>query len=371
MTIEETIRTALRKNPHTPEIGFDDRSDRQLLSLTSQSVRRKWPAVRWIAATLCMTLALATALAASVEEVNAMLYQWWPEGAKALMPVNAVCENQGIRMEVLSAVAEKEKLLMIFSAQDLEADRLSGNTQVEMEIPSMPGSYGASKDSAEPVYDAENRKVTSSEYSVYSKDLSYTGENLMLRVPWLQDVEATETDLLPLLDRYREKAAYVAAPENARILWQIGDVSWKVPADLQVLDPAGSLEIPLCDGAALSGIGIRDGLLHVQLHYLDNHWIEIRQDNHKMSYVPVSGFVSLTFPEDGTLEDYANQGLNGIGSLGWDEDQDGNCDWEEYLFTLPPEGLERASLQAKMEVQKTPLMGPWEVTVPFRMIQYR
>ena len=63
---------------------------------------------------------MATALAGAVnEDFNTVLYETWPEFARLLMPVNLTYEDQGIRMEVLSAVAYDKAMLITFSLQDL------------------------------------------------------------------------------------------------------------------------------------------------------------------------------------------------------------------------------------------------------------
>ena len=62
---------------------------------------------------LVLVLFIATAVAGATNEAfNAWLYQQWPELALKLMPVNLSCEDQGIRMEVISAVIQDSELLL-------------------------------------------------------------------------------------------------------------------------------------------------------------------------------------------------------------------------------------------------------------------
>ena len=73
----------------------------------------------FVLAMILVTACIATAVAAAVsEDFNTWLYQLWPEAALKLMPVDLSYEDNGIRMEVLSAAAEGSEVLITYTLED-------------------------------------------------------------------------------------------------------------------------------------------------------------------------------------------------------------------------------------------------------------
>ena len=74
------------------------------------AVRRR--GIRLVALVAAMMLGMMgafTALATVSEPVNDLLYSLWPYAAQSLKPVQLSCEDQGIRMEVLSVAVEGQE----------------------------------------------------------------------------------------------------------------------------------------------------------------------------------------------------------------------------------------------------------------------
>jgi hypothetical protein len=127
--LKDELKTALQALRPTPPAGFDERSDMQILKLTSGERRtRRMPRAAVVLCVILAVMTLATALAATVDVFNTRLHAYWPEAAEFLMPVNKSCESEGIRMEVLSAVVKGNKAHVTFSLQDLEGDRIDAYT---------------------------------------------------------------------------------------------------------------------------------------------------------------------------------------------------------------------------------------------------
>ena len=59
-----------------------------------------------------LLIGTVTALAAGVEDINAMLYKIWPEAARALRPLDLSVEEAGIRLDILSASLTDDQLLI-------------------------------------------------------------------------------------------------------------------------------------------------------------------------------------------------------------------------------------------------------------------
>ena len=92
---------------------------------------------------------------------------------------------------------------------------------------------------------------------------------------------------------------------------------------MMVLNTNNSLEIPVIDGVTLTGIGIVDGSLHIQIRYADIH----HTDNH--------GFLTLSDKSGNSYEEGLRK--QEVGSVSWfGENHDS---WEEYIFDEYPEDL--------------------------------
>ena len=110
-----------------------------------------------VIALLLLCLAMAVAGATS-ETVNGWLYQQWPRLATLLMPVNMSCEDQGIRMEVISAVAEGNEVLINYSMQDLEGNRIDENSSAYFDM-IYAGTNNYNGGGYDSVYDPEEKKL--------------------------------------------------------------------------------------------------------------------------------------------------------------------------------------------------------------------
>ena len=89
-----------------------------------RSMKRKLSLSTVIAIALVIVL-MATALAAATNDtINDLVYRVWPDLALTLKPVNLACTDQGIKVEVVSAVAGNNEIVITYTAQDLLGDRL-------------------------------------------------------------------------------------------------------------------------------------------------------------------------------------------------------------------------------------------------------
>ncbi len=190
-------------------------------------------------------------------------------------------------------------------------------------------------------------------------------------IPSLRLREVEVTDLHSLLGQVGENAAVMQASQAdiMNVVSFDGEVT-QTPETLKLLDYTRNQEIPLQEHYALSGIGWVDGLLHVQLHYIDNG-IRLNQDGTDGWY-PVTGFVFMQL-ENGLSPNYAHRenlpGAIYCVNLGTGADLP---EWQEYIFACDPSEVQEGKLEAQITRNETVsvLEGDWSVRVPLRMIQY-
>ena len=363
--LEKEIENAL--TTHRPELprGFAERSDaRTLKVMTEHAPGRRKPIVLAAISTFVLLLGAITSLAAANEEVNALLYEWWPEAAKALMPVNLVCEDQGIRMEILSAALEKDKLLVSFSLQDLKGERITENTYAFLELEdNAGGSCEATSGTAS--YDEKEKKITIGQYGVYDRSVPVIGGELIARIEDVSSWRETQVDLTPYLSDLDTQAKTMAVPADAEILECLEET--EIPETLRVLDCRETAFIPLKSGVELAGIGLIDGQLHVQLHYTSRRMMEYEENNAQVSMPSLLGSVTLFLPE---TEHMDHEKLpNGINKLGWGSKDESLREWEEYIFSGCPEADNETVFRCQIREFNAPIFGNWEVKIPARLIQ--
>ncbi len=338
---------------------------------------------RSFAAVFAMILLLvfmATA-AAMNEDVNAWLYKLWPEAALKLMPVNMTCEDQGIRMEVISAVAGNKEMYVTFSLQDLEGNRISSETSVylDMEDGFFVNDGGIAYDTPEPLYVEDGNKYVFGEHIETQGDirLRLSKENVKVFLSEMRNYPRRTVDLVPLYREYAGQARAIPVPENAIVhagynqdgeaLYGTSEGMSPIPADMHVLDSTAGPELKLNDNAYLSGIGMVDGLLHVQIHYVDMQEIPGR------SYQTYADVHACSF--DGKYRPYINReklpgGIYGLVWGTWSETSGWKEYWEECIFTLPEnEKVGDQKLSMDITTAEDEIKGRWEVEIPVRLIR--
>ena len=170
-------------------------------------------------------------------------------------------------------------------------------------------------------------------------------------------------DLLPLLKQYEARTDTVSLPENSQPM-SLQNATGIIPEGMKILDPAGSLEIPLAEHTYLCGYGWIDGLLHVQIRY-DNPMNENNE-------FPVLGTLRLQTPDGYSSYDHPDELREGVTGFWWDEDDNGSADRDEFLFACTPADLENATLELDIRkfLGEDTVKGNWSIPIPMRMIQY-
>ena len=374
--LQQEVKKSLQERHPAPPAGFEERSSAQVLRLVSEEkAGRHLPRAVPVVCTVLLVLGIATALASTVESINQKLHTYWPELAELLMPINAGCESLGIRMEVESAVVKDNTVIITYSLQDLEGDRLNPFTEARMENTAFPladtTDFSIDSSSVLLSYDAETKKAVYAQEIEYNQPVKHGDYQISLRIPSLTTKTVEVTDLHPLLEQYGESAAAIPASEaKIRLIGTVDGLAEQAPENLRLLDCTRNPEIRIQEHVTVSGIGWIDGLLHVQLHYTDNELVWIRQGEE--GYYPVYGRVLMQLEDARSALFVHREKLpNGICcvNLGGTEDFP---EWQEYIFPCDPSEAENGKLEAQITLNNTleVIDGNWAVKVPLRMIQY-
>ena len=353
---------------------------------TEQPVMKKKISFAFILAMILLLAFAATAIAGSVnEDFNAWLYRIWPEAATTLMPVNMSCENNGIRLEIISAVADGEELYITYSMEDLVKDRLNTECSPVMYVDDAR-SYDWESSFEQPIRDEATGKIIFGEHFTYNGYITAADNVLNAHIhSFISHGQTALVDLFPYLEQFGSEVKTATVPEGAGTLWRadvyaeqdIENRSGSVPASTQVINPAYSREIRLADTVFLSGIGMVDGRLHVQLHFVDHQKRTIGEYLDTVSYRPDETEVLLRDKDSETWYDekYLVQDILGGATcgIGWGTQPDDpqTPEYAELIFAADADNLSPDMQDFLIDIsQAVPVVGGWSAEIPVRLIRH-
>ena len=218
-----------------------------------------------VAAALCLFLTCSiTALAASVPSVNDWLFKLNPQFAQFLYPIQKSSEDQGIKLEVLSAANDDHNAVVYFSIQDIEG---KGRVNEKLDLCDSEHIKGPLAFGTELItYDKKTNTAYYKMHGSGGKDMSnqmvtFSLSSLMsnkVTYDWFD----TKIDLASLLNGEAE-------------IIPLSEVEFQGGSD-RILKP-DVMNIPLggdIDFVTISNIGFVDGKLHIQTKWtksFDNH----------------------------------------------------------------------------------------------------
>ena len=356
---EDSIYEVLHEKKPVPPEGFDERIHLQMARLrTQERPKARIRTALVVAVSLVLLIGATTALAAFNDDVNQLLYQIWPRAALALKPVNLVSESKGIRMEVVSASLCGSESIVTLTMQDLEGDRIDETMDLfDSAILQLP--YDGAGTCIQTGYDPDTKTASFAVYMDFNMDnRPVESDKVTFSVSsFLSHKQTHIVDLTPLVAGKIAEAdsmpvpairGWSGSPKDGK-----RDAAAEKARQIRVLDVKDSLEIPVVEGVTLTGVGIIDGALHVQVRYTDIH----HTDNH--------GFVTLADADGRPYdESYMDQE---IGTVSWyGENYDS---WEEYIFDQYPEDLSKIVLMGEFVTASPAIEGDWRVTFPLSLIR--
>ena len=294
------------------------------------------------------------------EAVRLKLEERWPGIMDQLKPVNLSCEDQGVRMEILSGLIRGNESWIVWSLEDLEGGQLDETNFNIMHEWDTVGPIESESD-ASLYWNSEEHKA------VYLWHRTYTSLNepvdgcYTYYMDQLYHHEAETFDLKPLLKEYAESVEGIRPPDHAMAF--NGYYGERAPDGLKFLDYTCPLDIPLTERGKLllTGIGWIDGKLHVQIHEAEPSFCKI--DENRFSRYDSVNVVNYSYNGYDFDKVYRNSPFT------W-EDPDNPWDrWLEFILDSSPDDVRLMSLKAEMGFTTATATGNWEIRVPVSMIR--
>ena len=314
---------------------------RQTLS-AAPSKRRKRPLIAALAVLVCLTLAVPV-LAVQVEPVYQALYALSPAAAQFFQPVREVCEDSGVRMEVVSADLSGDTAQVYIA---LTGDAVDETTDLydsySVHVPF--DSIGhCERLSFDPATNTATFLIT--QQTMSGEDISGGKMTFSLRC-FLSGKETAEGLTVDLpLGNYAEEAL-TAEGYSVSGGGGIGNDYQDYGEHASMLLPGAPLTTP-ADGMSITAAGYADGLFHVQVQLADR----LRTDNHCS--------LSLRTSEGTVIDPRANVYFTDYAT----EDR---TDYVEFLFDVSPEELANCTLLGDFYTSGLYTEGRWRVTFPLK-----
>lgn len=309
------------------------------------------------AAAACLCIAFTVpALASNVEPVYQLLYAVSPGTAQFFMPVKRADEDNGVRMEVISAYIHDNKAEIYIGLQDVTGNRIDNTVDLfDSYAINRPFDSSAScrlvgfdegtRTAAFLISIEEwgNQKIAGDKITFTVKEFlsgKKTFENVEVPIDLGSIEEADKTE-----GRVQAVSTLGGGGPDYEAAMTGGD------GDVSALVPGTALEEFPVDGIELTGTGYIDGKLHIQTAVRDS----LSNDNH--------GFFRLKDAAGNTIDSsYSFSFYNGA-------DGKERTDYTEFVFDVPREKLGEYKLFGNFFTSGMLTKGDWRVTFPLETVE--
>lgn len=299
------------------------------------------------AACLCLTASLPTATAFGSNNAYSILYLLSPSVAQTFKPVQKSCEDNGIRMEVISAEIDGSKASIYISMQgDMldETTDLFDSYNIKCPFDSVGHvSFSYFDEATKTAYFVVHIETMNGEKIPKGKVTFSVRELIFDKQEFSGKIDDVDLSNVPLDPACTEDISCVGCGINVPDFELPDDYSelsekYLIPNETPLAEPV--------DGMKITAVGYVDGVLHIQQRR-DNL---LKSDNH--------GFPKLISNDGKVIESYAHVGF-------WDEnskDKNSKNQYEENLFSIDYNEIKNYSLYGDYFTSKGYRSGDWEVT---------
>lgn len=305
-----------------------------IISEVEKKIQRKkfpWGFTRAIPAlmAICLCLVLSVrAMAATIPSFNNLLSIVSPDFVLLLQPIEGVCEDNGIKMEVVGAMNDDETAVIYITMKDLEADRI--DETLDIYDYSLIGTHISTCEMVN--YDEKTKTATLRMQANGGKKLN--GKKVSFRVDsFLSDkliFDKVETGI-NLSDIREIKDSQTIPLDVNRFPGGGGDLLDELQSRgvIEVLAPnQKKITLPQIDFMYISNVGFIDGRLHIQ-----TKWVGDGIDDHGYFYF---------------VDALGNRIDNKPSNIYFGIDKSGNAKWGrdyvEYIFDVSDINLDKSKL---------------------------
>lgn len=307
--------------------------------ITYHPVKRFAAAVAFI---LCVSLSLPVLAANDVNFAYNALYMISPQAAQTLKPVRMSCEDNGIKLEVISSTVNEKEADIYISVKDLTGDRIDETTDL-FDSYSINKPFSSNATCQFVSYNTIQKEALFLIHITQWDKTDIAGDKITFSVHKLLSNKDIFDDEISQIDL----SAVSYNPPTLHEIPQIRGYNGSIAENrnsksVSLMKPVSPISLPVL-GVQISAIGYIDGKLHIQTHF-DN---VLEFDNH--------GYVYFI--------DASGSHIKATSSISfWDETHTGS--YEEFVFDLTPDEISSYQLCGYFVTCDTLIHGDWQITFP-------
>lgn len=288
---------------------------------------------------ICLVLCVAMPAAAGVEPVYQIMYAVSPAVAQFFVPVKMSSEDNGIKMEVISAYIHENTAEIYISMEDMTGSRIDETTDL-YDSYSINRPFNSSASCRLVNYDEATKKA---EFLIYieewgNRDIS--GDKITFSVrEFLSNKKEYNNTLIPVeLSKLSDSSLTQQVESSGG-----GGLGFKDldNESITALIPTGAVKGMGIEGIELTAIGYVEGKLHVQTGVKNRH----ENDNH--------GYVYLV--------DSNGEVVDNSYSVYFSKGQTSYC---EHVFDIPQSAIGDYKLMGDFVISGSRTTGNWRLSFP-------
>lgn len=334
--------------------------DRELILQTSQKIKNTVPSARrkrayrpiLVAAAILVCLSVTVSASANFSpSVYSLMYDVSPEIAQFFSPVRKSCEDNGIKMEVISAYIHEGTAEVYISMQDLTEDRIDESIDL-FDSCDIRSYFDISGHCERIGYDADSKTATfliTVTQHKNGKEVDLRGQKIHFSVQEFLSRKNEQNNVPIAFDLANAEPVTKACKlDSSSMEWKSG-VYYKSGATLNMEDSETNVIVPpgntLCtvNDTQITAVAYYNGKLRVQVmtaHRLDkdaHEWIYLKDKNGETVYP--YGTVDFRTYEDGAQI---------IG--------------RDYIFDIPQDEIQNYKLYGDFITNEMLTQGNWKVS---------
>lgn len=296
---------------------------------------------------ICLVVCfIMPALAAGVDPVYQLMYMVSPNAAQFFVPVQKADENNGIKMEVVSAYIHENVAEIYITLQDLTQERVDETTDL-FDSYDINRAFDSSARCALVGFDKASKTATFLISIEEWGDKNIDGDKITFFVwEFLSNKQTYDNIEIPIV----LSTINVAGETQTISCTGGGSTNYERFAEFQnnpiALVPSPPINEFFVDGIELTGIGYINGSLHIQTAVKN----ALEKDNHGVFYFKDSKGNRID-------SSYTFYFMN-------EDEHSGRIDYCNYVFDIPQNELGSYTLHGDFVTTGVRTKGPWKVTFP-------
>ncbi len=323
------------------EIDDNKIRDAKLFTVKTKKKSIKKSIVIAVAVILCITITVPV-LAITVNPIYELVYQISPGLAQMLKPIQMSCEDNGIKMEVVSAAVYENEVAIYISLQDLTDQNRIDETTDLFDSYYINRGFDSFASCQIVSFDKETNTATFLINITQANDREIGGNKITFGFSEFISKKSKFEGELSELDLSKA----VEAKDTFTPEWFRGasgtDLDLDALAGTKCLAPVAGGIISPVDGVSITNMGFIDNKLHIQVYYEDTK----NYDDH--------GFI--------TLRDKSGKTAECFDLSFWDDNEIGSYD--EIIFDITPDEINNYTAFGEFVTCSNKTEGFWQVTFP-------